>query len=182
MVELNIYTKLMPKSRRYMHGYKRRKSSCGHRSSFKFQDNRLTPDEKAAGAVQIINGVACDGLGKPVGPSNPNNSRFDPDEEMGRDKFYLPGSGKLRKPFRQTDNEKRLIEIKRQLNQLNKEGEYNKTEVEKENENYKLVKPIGPIEPIGGIGPLGYVSGVGRAPSLIKGLIKFAGKQYLKYQ
>ena len=172
MVELNINTKLMPKSRRYMHGYKRRKSSCGHRSSFKFQDNRLTADEKAAGAVQIINGVACDGLGKPVGPSNPNNSRFDPNEEM---KIY-------KKPFRQTDNEKRLIEIKRQLNQLNKEGEYNKTEVEKESENYKLVKPIGPIEPIGGIGALGYVSGVGRAPSIIKGLMKFAGKQYLKYQ
>ena len=172
MVELNIYTKLMPKSRRYMHGYKRRKSSCSHRSSFKFQDNRLTADEKAAGAVQIINGVACDGLGKPVGPSNPNNSRFDPNEEM---KIY-------KKPFRQTDNEKRLIEIKRQLNQLNKEGEYNKTEVEKESENYKLVKPIGPIEPIGGIGALGYVSGVGRAPSIIKGLMKFAGKQYLKYQ
>ena len=169
MVELNIYTKLMPKSRRYMHGYKRRKSSCGHRSSFKFQDNRLTADEKAAGAVQIINGVACDGLGKPVGPSNPNNSRFDPNEEM---KIY-------KKPFRQTDNEKRLIEIKRQLNKLNKEGEYNKTEVEKESKiqkmNYGDIKPV--YATVEGTG-LDLISGLGPT-SLLKSATKFFGKKGL---
>ena len=162
----------MPKSRRYMHGYRRRKSSCGHRSSFKFQDNRLTADEKAAGAVQIINGVACDAMGKPVGPTNPSNSAANYDAPMGRERFYG-------KPLRQTDNQKRLIEIKRQLNQLNKEGEYNKTEVEKESKiqkmNYGDIKPV--YATVEGTG-LDLISGLGPT-SLLKSATKFFGKKGL---
>jgi hypothetical protein len=43
----------------------------------------LTASEVASGATQVINGVACDGLGKPVGPSNPDNSRANYDAPKG---------------------------------------------------------------------------------------------------
>ena len=63
----------MPKSRRYMHGRKRRKSSCGHKSSFKQLETSSNPFkqttnlEKAAnvysGFEKVAKGVKLSGYG-----------------------------------------------------------------------------------------------------------------------
>ena len=43
----------------------------------------LTASEVAAGATQVIDGVACDAMGKPVGPTNPSNSAANYDAPKG---------------------------------------------------------------------------------------------------
>ena len=50
----------MPKSRRYMHGRKRRKSSCGHKSSFKQLETSSNPFKQTTNlekASNIISGI-----------------------------------------------------------------------------------------------------------------------------